>query len=129
MNGNYIIDTNIIIGFLPGDSYIMENVRKYQNVYVPIIVIGELFFGAYKSKNTEKNPECIQKLISNIPIIFCDLESSKYYGLLKNKLKQKGKPIPENDIRIAAVTIQHNFILVTKDVHFYEIDGLAIEKW
>jgi len=44
-------------------------------------------------------------------------------------LKIKGRPIPENDIRIAAVAIQHGLVLVSRDVHFKEVDNLVLEAW
>ncbi|MEM7184769.1 MAG: PIN domain-containing protein [Spirochaetota bacterium] len=48
---------------------------------------------------------------------------------MKAELKKKGKPIPENDIWIAALAIQYTATLVTKDKHFKNIDGLQIESW
>ena len=48
---------------------------------------------------------------------------------MKNKLLDKGKPIPENDIWIASVAMQNNLILVTRDGHFAEIEDLKYEKW
>ena len=46
-----------------------------------------------------------------------------------NIVKVKGKPIPENDLWIAAIAIQHNLILVSRDKHLQEIDDLSIQKW
>ena len=51
------------------------------------------------------------------------------YGTIKAALRKKGKPIPENDIWIAAIASQHNLTIVTRDKHFKEVDGLKIKKW
>ena len=51
------------------------------------------------------------------------------YGKIKNQLKEKGQPIPENDIWIAAIAQQYDLTLVTDDLHFDTITGLKIEKW
>ena len=51
------------------------------------------------------------------------------YGQIKNNLRAKGRPIPENDIWIAALAKQYGLTLVTRDGHFGEVDGLAIEAW
>jgi tRNA(fMet)-specific endonuclease VapC len=51
------------------------------------------------------------------------------YGEIKSSLRQKGKPIPDNDIWIAASARQHSLTLVTRDAHFDEIDDLARERW
>ena len=48
---------------------------------------------------------------------------------MKNKLLDKGKPIPENDIWIAAVAMQNNLILVTRDAHFSEIAEILHRDW
>ena len=50
MNGNYLLDSNIVIDIFRGDPEIISRVRKINVVYVPVIVVGELYFGAYKSK-------------------------------------------------------------------------------
>jgi tRNA(fMet)-specific endonuclease VapC len=51
-----------------------------------------------------------------------------YYQVRLN-LKQKGKPIPENDIWIAAQCVDNQWTLVTNDAHFGHVDGLAVEYW
>ncbi len=55
--------------------------------------------------------------------------TSKYYGTIKAALRKKGRPIPENDIWISALALQHNLTLATRDKHFDEVDGLLTEKW
>lgn len=51
------------------------------------------------------------------------------YGKIKTDLQEKGSPIPENDIWIAAIAKEHNFILVTRDIHFNAVQDLQIDKW
>ena len=51
------------------------------------------------------------------------------YGQIKNALKMKGRPLPENDVWIAAIARQHKLPLVTQDAHFSHIDNLHIESW
>ena len=57
------------------------------------------------------------------------LRVAREYGRLKNDLWAKGRPLPENDIWIAAVASHHNLILATRDRHFREVEGLAIAMW
>ena len=59
----------------------------------------------------------------------CDAESARRYSEVKDILRQKGLPIPENDVWIAAIALQHDLTLVTRDTHFDEVEGLRIEKW
>jgi tRNA(fMet)-specific endonuclease VapC len=63
------------------------------------------------------------------PVLVCDVETARHYGRVRNELRRKGRPIPENDIWIAATARQHDLILVTRDPHFDEVEGLPIEAW
>jgi len=49
--------------------------------------------------------------------------------MVRDRLRLKGRPIPENDIWIAAVALQHGLPLATRDDHFNEVDGLRVENW
>lgn len=51
------------------------------------------------------------------------------YGVIKNQLRVKGRPIPENDIWIAAVARQRDLVLVSRDDHFAKVEGIKLEKW
>jgi len=62
-------------------------------------------------------------------IVDCDLDVAREYGILKHLLKAKGRPIPENDIWIAAAARRHGMVLVTRDLHFAEIDDLPTSDW
>jgi tRNA(fMet)-specific endonuclease VapC len=62
-------------------------------------------------------------------IINCDAVTAKYYALLKSKLKAAGRPVPENDIWIAATAMQNKITVATRDVHFSYFEGITIERW
>jgi tRNA(fMet)-specific endonuclease VapC len=64
---------------------------------------------------------------SSIPA--CDLHVAREYGRLKRDLRAKGKPLPENDLWIAATANRLQLIVVTRDRHFDEIDGLMTAWW
>jgi len=51
------------------------------------------------------------------------------YGRVKNELHRKGTPIPENDVWIAALALQHGLAVATRDRHFDAVDGLCVEAW
>jgi tRNA(fMet)-specific endonuclease VapC len=54
---------------------------------------------------------------------------ARQYGVIKNALRAKGRPIPENDIWIAAIAMQYHLTLVARDGHFQEVDGLVVGQW
>jgi tRNA(fMet)-specific endonuclease VapC len=128
MNGNILLDTNIVIAIFAGESSVLEKISEHE-VLLPNTVLGELYFGAYKSARTEKNLIQIEEFASCVPILNASQETAKQYGKIKTQLHKEGRPIPENDIWIAAYAIEHDLTLITRDEHFYGINGLSIEKW
>src|SRR5438477_11929433 len=129
MNGKYLLDTNIVIAILAGETNVLERLVESDEVFVPVVVLGELYYGARKSAHVNRNISRIDGLAANSALLGCDLNTSRHYGRIKNELRAKGRPIPENDIWIAAVGKQHSLTLITRDAHLGEVDGLAIEAW
>ena len=129
MSGRYLLDTNIIIALFASEMDVQEKLAQADEVFVPSVVLGELYFGVYKSARATKNSTRIDELASNTVVLSCDTETARYYGEVKNALRLKGHPIPENDIWIAAVALQHDLALVTRDTHFNEIENLKTVVW
>ncbi len=126
MDGKYLLDTNAVIQLFAEDKVFLNWLKKALIIYIPSIVLGELYYGAQKSANVERNTLKIIELSSLCTILPCDEETAKYYGIIKNQLKQKGRPIPENDIWIGAIAIQHGLSIVSSDLHFKEIKGISL---
>ncbi len=57
------------------------------------------------------------------------VDTALNYGQIKNELRSKGKPIPENDVWIAALAIQHGLTLLSRDPHFQNVSNLVVEAW
>jgi tRNA(fMet)-specific endonuclease VapC len=92
-------------------------------------VIGELFYGAEQSSKKDFNVRRIEEFAQDCLISDCNFDTARYYANIKSQLKSIGKPIPENDIWIAALAKQYQQTLVTRDGHFDNIDGLLTERW
>jgi len=129
MGGRFLLDTNIIIALFADDTAIHKRIVQTKEVFIPSIVIGELYFGAHKSLKVRENITRIDELVLSNTILPCDTDTAKIYGFIKKRLKEKGQPIPENDIWVAAIAQQHALRLVTKDAHFNVIENLKIEVW
>jgi tRNA(fMet)-specific endonuclease VapC len=129
MNGRILLDTPIVIALFAKESPIQERLTQAAEVFIPSIVLGELYYGARKSVRLEVNLERIDELASTTRVLACNTDTAKQYGQIKQALKAKGRPLPENDIWIAAVAIQYGLTVVSRDDHFYEVDGLLFEKW
>jgi tRNA(fMet)-specific endonuclease VapC len=92
-------------------------------------VVGELYYGAQRSSRVEQNIAQIDRFRAANTILVCDGSTASVYGIVKNALREKGRPIPENDIWIAAIALQNGLILATRDAHFGEVDALQVETW
>ena len=129
MSGKVLLDTNIVIALFADEASIKEQLAKTEEVFIPNVVIGELFYGAHKSTRSKENLARIEDLASSSVILGCDTETARIYGEVKNALRIKGHPIPENDIWIAAIAVQHNLTLISRDAHFSEIEKLEVIVW
>jgi Predicted nucleic acid-binding protein, contains PIN domain len=129
VNGRFLLDTNIIIALFAKDPKIHDRMANAEEIFVSCIAIGEMYFGAYKSLKIQENISRIDEFVLKNTVLSCNTETAKIYGNIKNRLKDKGQPIPENDIWLAAIAQQYGLILVTKDSHFDAIENLKIEKW
>ncbi len=92
-------------------------------------VVGELLFGAEKSDQPEANRSLVERLIDVCPVVPQNVDTARLYGSVKKRLQQKGRPIPENDIWIAAAALQYGLTVATDDAHFAQVEDLAIESW
>jgi tRNA(fMet)-specific endonuclease VapC len=129
MSGRCLLDTNVIIALFANETEVKENLAVTEEVFVPSIAIGELCYGARKSGKPNENLARIDEFTADIVVLACDAETARLYGDVKNKLRLKGQPLPENDIWIAALALQHNLTLSTRDGHFQEVEGLKMTTW
>lgn len=128
MNGRFIIDANVVIDYLRGKNNLLSQLMDDEVVSISVIVIGELLFGAENSIQIKKHLSQVEELLSKVNIFGIDYETAKIYGKIRADLRKKGTPIPENDIWIAAIAIQHNFTLITNDKHFANINLLKCKE-
>jgi tRNA(fMet)-specific endonuclease VapC len=127
--GRVLLDTNIIIALLEGDEAVLSVLDRTREVFIPVIALGELFFGAAKSARPVDNTAKVERFAAGRSILACDAEVAQEYGRLRHGLRAKGRPLPENDIWIAATAKSHGLVLVTRDRRFREVDGLSLEAW
>lgn len=130
MSGSFfLLDTNIVIAIFSEEASIIKRIQDAEGIFIPVIVIGELFYGAELSTRKEQNIKKLKEFSASSQILLCDHETAIQYAKVKSFLKSKGKPIPENDIWIAALATQHQLELSTRDKHFQSIKGLKVARW
>ena len=121
-----LLDTSVIIHTFRGNSLITVQLDDVSEVYVPLMVIGELFYGAYRSADPLKHIARMKYFLDNCIALNPDEMTANIYGEIKANLMKKGKPIPENDIWIAAIAQQYNLPLFTTDKHFAEVESITL---
>ena len=125
MNGN-VLDTNVIIRYVKGDSDVAAVLEDLEDIAIPSVVIGELLFGSEKSMRREQNRKVYLDFCAPYPVLDVTAAVADEYGKLKCNLQKSGRILPENDMWIAATAIASNMAVVTQDKHFSCIDGLSL---
>ena len=103
MNGRYLLDTNIVIAIFADEVVVRQQLAGAGEVFIPSIVLGELYYGAQKSARIASNVARVDEFAATNSVLACDTETARRYGEIKSELRAKGRPIPENDIWIAAI--------------------------
>jgi tRNA(fMet)-specific endonuclease VapC len=129
MAGEIALDSTIAIRFLNGDAVVVTKVTSQPIVILPIPVVGELLFGAENSARPVENLSRYLQFIQACSIVPMGQETAVHYSRTRHALKLKGRPIPENDIWIAAQCLEHDWVLVTHDRHFSYVNNLVVEQW
>jgi tRNA(fMet)-specific endonuclease VapC len=129
MSGRYLLDTNVAIRILNQEVDLTARRDAGVEIFLCLTVVGELFFGAERSREHSANRVKIERLLDLCPLAPQDLATARRYGAIKAALQQKGRPIPENDLWIAACALQYDLILATRDRHFGEVGDLQTEIW
>lgn len=127
MTGNKVLlDTSIVIELFKGDQEVLNFLDKQQNVFIAAAVLAELYLGAYRSANVQKHIEQIKAFLLQCTVLSADQATAEACAKVKAALLKKGKPIPENDIWIAATALQYDLPLYTNDKHFSEVDNISL---
>jgi tRNA(fMet)-specific endonuclease VapC len=129
VSGSYLLDTNVVIAFFSGEAAVIDQFDQADEILLPSVVLGELVFGARKSSRAAENLARVEDLSQQVVVLDCDRDTARQYGAIKHALRLKGRPIPDNDIWIAAIARQYHLTLITRDTHFAEVDDLLSQTW
>ncbi len=123
-----VLDTNTVIDLLKGIPKVVSELEKFDVFYLTTTICGELLFGAKNSGKRVENETKYRKFIEKCLILNIDFEVADEYSNIRLDLKKKGKPIPENDIWIAATCIVNNLALISRDNDFENVQSLMFHK-
>jgi tRNA(fMet)-specific endonuclease VapC len=121
-----VVDTNAYAAFMLGDEDIVEVVAHAEALLLPSVVLGELLGGFALGKRARANREELARFMSSPRVTAAPISArtAESYALVYLALRRRGRPIPTNDLWIAASTLEHGAALLTRDAHFSAVEGL-----
>lgn len=122
--GKLLVDTSLVVDFFHGDPVAVRVLEQAQPVCVPVVVLAELLAGARRSQRVAENVKQVEDFAGRNVVLPCDDVTASHYADIWNQLRARGKPIPENDMWIAAVATQHSLPIAARDAHFDHVDSL-----
>ena len=122
-----LMDSNAYSLWKRGHRQVAELVRSSREVLVPIVVVGELLYGFRYGSRPEENTRELHTFLGDrrVDVVGTTMTTAHRYARVASGLRAKGRPIPTNDIWIAAHTMETGVDLVSSDQHFAAVDGLA----
>ncbi|MEM2125730.1 MAG: PIN domain-containing protein [Candidatus Methanosuratincola sp.] len=128
------MDTDFLLGLLRGNPSAAEKAGEYDSSGIQASTTAvnafEVYFGAYRSANSEKNLKKADELFSCLGILELNVESFRKTGELLARLTSQGIPIEVRDALIAGIVLVNGYTLVTRNsAHFVRIESLSIQGW
>lgn len=122
----YLLDTSAYIGFKRNIPELVRTIVDAERILFSAIALGELMFGFRNGTKFRENMTDLDDFLAceTVDLVRIGRTSSDRYSRIILRLRQKGTPIPTNDIWIAAQTMEHGAELLTTDRHFEKVDGL-----
>jgi predicted nucleic acid-binding protein len=115
-----LIDSNRFIDFCAGDEATVEAFEQAALLVVPFVVLAEIRVGAQLARRGENQARVLNELLNQpgVRTVHSTDGTTHHYAAIYAQLRRKGTPIPTNDIWIAALALEHNLILYSRDAHF-----------
>ena len=126
-----ILDTNVCVRILRGRREAIDAFSKNAgNVAISFMTLGELYYGAARSRNPRQSKAAVDRLSKVIPIMNSTEEIMAMFGKLKSDLAAKGTPVEDADVLIAATALVNGMPIATGNVrHFNRFENLELLDW
>jgi len=123
--GSLALDSSVIVRHMrTADLVISSRLKAATELYLPLTALGEMRFGLQRAGNSRRAVEQWERFSKEVVLLLPDDATATAYAELKQALAAKGKPIPENDLWIAATAKSHDLLLFCRDAHFDELAEL-----
>jgi len=114
------LDANRYDDLVTGDSSVADVIEQADAVYLPFVVVGELRAGFAVGRRQAENERLLRRLLAKdgVELLLADEQTTHHYAAVYAQLRRQGTPIPTNDIWLAALVLEHDLVLCTRDRHF-----------
>ncbi|MCX7023870.1 MAG: PIN domain-containing protein [Spirochaetes bacterium] len=131
MDLRLVLDTNAYVALRIGDTSALATLESADFIGLPAIVLGELYAGFLAGSRAERNIRELDGFLATagVEILRLGRAEAERYGALVKALREKGTPIPTNDIWLAACALCANARIMTADRHFSLVPGLVAMAW
>lgn len=125
---NILLDTNGYSAFKRGNPDAIAVIQHTPLIGVSSIVLGELLSGFAAGQRQATNQQELARFLASPRVALLEItaKTAEYYAQVYLNLRGKGRPIPTNDMWVAASALQYDYALLTYDHHFAEVDDLVI---
>ena len=124
-----MLDTNALSAIADGEAGAMQLAADADRIAVPAIVLGEYRLGIAQSRHRASYEAWLRQWTAAVTVLDINDQTTFSYASIGLELKQIGKPIPANDLWIAALCRQHSLSLASRDRHFDFVPGLRRLDW
>lgn len=122
------LDTNRYRDLADGDAAVVETLERAEMIGVPFVVVAELRAGFALGARGRKNETALRRFLEKpgVEVLWPTHATTRAYADLYRQLRVQGTPIPTNDLWIAALTVEHDLVLFTRDTHFARLPQLDV---
>ena len=124
-----ILDTNALSAAADNEAAVAAILARAEELAIPVIVLGEYRHGIAQSRNRSSYENWLSGLLNDCMVLDVTEPTTHHYAQISLELKRKGKPIPTNDLWIAALCRQHSLLLLSQDRHFDLVAGNKRIGW
>lgn len=124
-----ILDTNALSAVADNVSAAVQVFVSVDTLELPVIVLGEYRFGIAQSLRRDNYEQWLTKLIASSRVLDINEHTTRHYAQVRVELKKAGRPVPSNDLWIAALSRQHSLPILSRDRHFDGISGVTRTSW
>ena len=124
-----MVDTNALYAAADDDPAVVAILARAEQMAIPVVVLGEYRYGIAQSRHRASYENWLSGLLNDCLVLDINEPTTHHYAEIVLELKRAGKPIPTNDLWIAALCRQHALPLLSRDRHFDAVAGMKRIGW